>query len=107
MVQYLKEVNRMHYPPLTLPFKKTFKLLQDGGESVKDKSNLGLKSFHINENFAMAFSKNLRFNNSLYALFLKNTSLNDITFGYIVCCLPHGLKKLDLSYNPGLTPKSY
>ncbi|CDW87404.1 UNKNOWN [Stylonychia lemnae] len=82
-------------------------------QNLKDKNpiieylNYNLKSFHVNLNFAKAFSENLKSNSKLTSLTLIRTNLNDQSFSCLMTNLPLKLQKLDVSGNSQLTVKSY
>lgn len=71
------------------------------------KRGLGVKSYFINNDFAEAFSENLKVNKSLHSLALSNNKLSDTTFYQILDNMPPNLMRLDISQNPNLSMKSY
>ena len=109
MLEYLKEVDRSKIPPHQIPFKSISSPRITFEESLNQtaRKGLGLKSYYISDNFANAFSQNLRLNNGLTSLILCSTNLNDQSFAKLIENLPVKLKKLDISRNPNLTIKAY
>lgn len=111
VVQYLKQINKNHAKPISLPFQNRLRQDDEEGmneeEADKAKASIAMKSFYITGGFSKAFSKTLQLNSQLNTLVLRRTNMSDANFQVLIPNIHDKLKKLDLSKNPSLSIKSY
>ncbi len=91
LIEYLKQVDDDKDIPHVIAFKKP--------QNPED-FTYNLKSFYINDNFAKAFSENLKTNQKLSSLILTRNHLSDEKFSLMIKSLPIKLQRLDVSNNP-------
>ena len=72
-----------------------------------DSSNVNLDNFFINRWYANAFTKGLANNPYVEKLTITKGSLTDDKLKPILNAIPHNLKYLDISGNPGLSKNIY
>lgn len=108
ITQYIWCLDKKHRLPLAHPFKKNKKFLRDEeSKEILKRPLIGLKSFTMNADMAEALATNLKMNNHLSILVLRNTKLNSKTFKELFSKIPPALKKIDISMNPSLREGSY
>ncbi len=80
-MSYLKKAHERRVPPRKILFRKNYREQAENElDFAKPINTLALKSYYMNDGFAEAFSSNLKLNNNLNALILKNINLNDNNF---------------------------
>lgn len=98
ILEYLKKINKEGGKPHMLAFKKHYN---------HEDYSYNIKSFNINQNFAKAFSENLKTNTKLNSLVMVRTNLSDESLEQLIVNIPRKLQRLDISYNTQLTVKGY
>lgn len=88
MYNYLREVNKSQQMPHMLAFK-----------NPDDEFGYNIRSFLVSENFAKAFSENIKLQSKLNSLTLSKTHLSDTSLCEILSNLPLDLMKLEISFN--------
>jgi hypothetical protein len=109
IIEYVRETYKKKLPPHKIAFKKQRIKNHDINKEDDDHEDVkyDLSGITFSIRFAEAFSVNLRYNSYLEHIIMHNNNLNDTSFSLLISYLPGTVRKLEISKNPGLTPKSY